>query len=160
MKGLIPDFTIDANRIGIFIKGGGIIPIKNRLRRSSKLLRFEPITLLVALNNEESALGIVYFDDEESNDYEESNKIYLKKLHFQKNELFIAHIHDNFKISNKIERVIIMGLNKKILKAIYTNFSDTKEFLLEFKQEGEITYLNRVQISFDLIWKIKFIYED
>jgi len=122
-------------------------------------LRFEPITLLVALNNDDSAQGLIYFDDEESNDYEDSNKIYIKKIHFQKNELFIAHIQDNFKISNKIERIIILGLNKKINGVIFRAFSDTKEEIIEFSQEGEVTYLNRIQISLDYLWKINFVYE-
>ncbi len=154
------EYRIDSEKIGLFIKGGGIIPIKLRLRRSSKLLRFEPITLLVALNNEDSAQGLVYFDDEESNDYEESNKIYMKKIHFQKTDLFIAHIHDDFKISNKIERIIILGVKKKINKVIYSTFSETKEDIIEFKQEGETTYLNRVDISLDYLWKVKLFYED
>lgn len=122
-------------------------------------MRFEPITLLVALNNDDSAQGLIYFDDEESNDYEDSNKIYIKKIHFQKNELFIAHIQDNFKISNKIERIIILGLNKKINGVIFRAFSDTKEEIIEFSQEGEVTYLNRIQISLDYLWKINFVYE-
>lgn len=154
------EYEIDSKKIGLFIKGGGIIPIKQRLRRSSKLLRFEPITLLVALNSEDSAQGLIYFDDEESNDYEDSNKIYMKKIHFQKSEMFIAHINDDFKISNKIERIIILGIKKKINKVLYSTFSDTKEDDIEFKQDGESTYLNRIQISLDYLWKIKLVYED
>lgn len=154
------EYEVNLDKIGLFIKGGGIIPIKQRLRRSSKLLRFEPITLLVALNNENSAQGLVYFDDEESNDYVDSNKIYMKKIHFQKTEMFIAHINDDFKISNKIERIIILGLKKKINKVLYSTFSESKEDEIEFMQEGETTYLNRVQISMDYLWKIKLVYED
>lgn len=130
------------------------------MRRSSKLLRFEPITLLVALNNEDCAQGLVYFDDEESNDYEESNKIYMKKIHFQKTELFLAHIHDDFKISNKIERIVILGIKRRIHKILYSTFSENKEDEIEFKPEGETIFLNRIQISMDYLWKIKLVYED
>lgn len=158
-KGLIKEYKVKDDTIGIFIKGGGIIPVKQRLRRSSKLLRFDPISLLVALNNEDCAQGLVYFDDEESNDYEESNKIYMKKIHFQKNELFIAHIHDNFKISNKIEKITIMGITKKIKKVVFTTFLDPKEEIIEFLQEDGITNLNRLHISLDYLWKIIFTYE-
>ncbi len=160
-KGLIKSYTISNNKIGLFIKGGGIIPIKKRLRRSSKLLRFEPITIMIALNNENTAQGLVYFDDEESNDYDESNKIYMKKVHFQKDELFLAYIHDDFKISNKIERIIIMGIKRKINKIIFTIISDiNKEENIEFNQEEDTTYLNRLRISLDYLWKIKFFYEE
>lgn len=68
-KGKI-DYSIKDGQIGAFIKGGSIIPLKMRFRRSSKLMRKEPITLIVALNNENSANGIIYMDDEESFDFE------------------------------------------------------------------------------------------
>jgi len=40
--------------------------MKMRLRRSSVLMKKEPITLIIALNNDNAADGIIYFDDEES----------------------------------------------------------------------------------------------
>jgi alpha 1,3-glucosidase len=134
-----------------------------RIRRSSKLMRFEPITLVVALNNEDSASGIVYFDDEESYDYEESEKFYLKKLMFQKNELFIASLHEGFKISNKIERIIISGLDKKVKNIYYENFyggEKSKSKLEYVVKDNNIIEIKRLQISFDNIWKVKLEYID
>jgi len=85
----------------------------------------------------------------------------MKKVHFQKDELFLAYIHDDFKISNKIERIIIMGIKRKINKIIFTIISDiNKEENIEFNQEEDTTYLNRLRISLDYLWKIKFFYEE
>lgn len=133
--------------------------MKWRIRRSSKLMRYEPITLIVALNNEDTASGMVYFDDEESFDYEETNKFYLKKLLFQKDEMFIASIHDEFIISNKIERIVILGLNKQIKTIFYENFYDGVQHVLEYDEfENNILVLKKLGISFDNLWKIKFEY--
>lgn len=155
------NYKITPDRIGAFIKGGSIIPMKFRVRRSSKLMRFEPITLIVALNKEDSASGIVYFDDEESLDYEETNKYYLRKLMFQKNELFIANLHNEFKIANKLERVIITGLKYKVKSVYYENFYDKSQTNLEFVElDGGVIELVRLKISFDNLWKIKFDLEN
>jgi len=156
------EVSVKINNEGIaaFIKGGTIIPMKWRIRRSSKLMRYEPITLIVALNNEDTATGMVYFDDEESFDYDESNKFYIKKIMFQKNELFIANLHEEFKISNKIERILILGLNKKVSNVYYENFLDKKQNNLDYVGSTEILEIRRLQISFDNLWKIKLIYED
>lgn len=110
------------------------------------------------MNSEDTAQGIIYFDDEESNDYEEKNKFFMKKIHFQKNELFIAHITDDFKISNKIEKIIITGLKRKIIDLKFMNFAEAHEEDLEFVQNGDITCIKRANISMENLWKIKFNY--
>jgi len=122
-------------------------------------MKFEPITLIVALNNDESASGMVNFDDEESLDYDEENKYYLKKLMFQKNELFIANLHDDFKIANKIERIIILGIKRDITNIYYQNFYDEhiKNLIYEVK-DNNIVYINKLNISFDDLWKIRLDY--
>ncbi len=155
------EVEITSQNIGVFIKGGSIIPMRFRFRRSTKLMRFEPLTLIVALNNEDSASGMVYFDDEESFDYEDSNKYYLKKLMFQRDELFIANMHDEFKINNRIERIFILGLKKKVINVYYESFLDGKKFDLEFEvKDSNLVEIKRLQISMDNLWKIKLEFSE
>lgn len=53
-----------------FQRGGTIVPIRERPRRSSKLMRDDPITLYVAAElNHERANGSIYLDDGESFNY-------------------------------------------------------------------------------------------
>ena len=50
----------------MLLKGGSIIPMKTRYRRSSKLMKSDPYTLVIALDEEGSASGKLYVDDGET----------------------------------------------------------------------------------------------
>ena len=56
--------------IPLLIRGGHIIPRKDRPRRSSGLMRYDPYTLVVALNSTGGATGELYIDDGETFDYQ------------------------------------------------------------------------------------------
>jgi hypothetical protein len=104
---------------------------------------------------------MIYFDDEESFDYEDTSKYYLKKLMFQKDELFIANLHDEFKITNRIERILLLGLKKKVKNVYYESFLDGKKSDLEFEvKESNLLEIKRLQISLDNLWKIKLEFSD
>uniref|UniRef100_A0A0N4ZV17 Gal_mutarotas_2 domain-containing protein n=1 Tax=Parastrongyloides trichosuri TaxID=131310 RepID=A0A0N4ZV17_PARTI len=65
------------DRIPIFQKGGTIIPTRSRLRRSSKLMRDDPITLYIANDFQNTfANGTIYLDDGETYDYKSGNYLY------------------------------------------------------------------------------------
>ncbi|KAG1705370.1 hypothetical protein DVH05_004301 [Phytophthora capsici] len=52
--------------IPVFHRGGTILPRKQRVRRSSELMRDDPLTLVVALDQHLEARGNLYVDDERS----------------------------------------------------------------------------------------------
>ena len=56
--------------IPILMRAGNIIPRKDRPRRSSGLMKFDPYTLLVVLDDKGAAQGKLYFDDGESFEYQ------------------------------------------------------------------------------------------
>ena len=71
--------TLDAplSKIPLLIRGGSIIPRKDRPRRSSALMKFDPYTLLITLSTTTgSATGSLYIDDGESYDYQEGAYIH------------------------------------------------------------------------------------
>ena len=76
--------TIDAplSKIPLLVRGGSIIPRKDRPRRSSALMKYDPYTLLVTLSSTGTATGSLYIDDGESYDYQEG-----------------AYIHRNFTLT-------------------------------------------------------------
>jgi alpha 1,3-glucosidase len=65
-------------KIPVYQRGGTIIPTRQRHRRSSKLMRNDPITLYIASElNSDFANGTLYLDDGETFDYQrESNYMY------------------------------------------------------------------------------------
>ncbi|KAG2529694.1 hypothetical protein BBO99_00002239 [Phytophthora kernoviae] len=52
--------------IPVFQRGGTIMPRKQRVRRSSELMRDDPLTLVIALDENFEARGELYVDDERS----------------------------------------------------------------------------------------------
>lgn len=59
--------------IPMYLKGGSILPRKDRYRRSSKLMRNDPYHIVIALSKEGNAEGALYVDDEESFKYRDGS---------------------------------------------------------------------------------------
>ncbi|KAI9847935.1 MAG: hypothetical protein M1837_001452 [Sclerophora amabilis] len=64
--------TISAplDKIPLLLRGGSIVPRRDRERRSSGLMRHDPYTLLIALDGAGNADGSLYVDDGETFDHE------------------------------------------------------------------------------------------
>ncbi|KAJ1680034.1 glucosidase II [Spiromyces aspiralis] len=60
----------------VYVRGGSVVPTRERQRRSSTLMRGDPYTLHVYLDGEGSASGDLYVDDGESFDYERGGYVH------------------------------------------------------------------------------------
>jgi alpha 1,3-glucosidase len=113
----------DIDSIPVFQRGGSIIPRKLRLRRSTMMMKTDPFTIYVALDDKKQAKGRLYMDDEESFGYK-------KRAEFA-SATFLADLGgSNPRLSNSvsvgsgwsefngladdkmIERIIIMGVQE------------------------------------------------
>ncbi|KAG9688544.1 putative alpha glucosidase II, alpha subunit, partial [Aureobasidium melanogenum] len=65
-------------KIPLLMRGGHIIPRRDRPRRSSGLMKFDPFTLVVVLGNDGNAEGELYLDDGESYEYEQGAYIHRR----------------------------------------------------------------------------------
>ncbi|KAL0955609.1 hypothetical protein HGRIS_001845 [Hohenbuehelia grisea] len=65
-KGKHITVTAELHQIPLFIRGGSVIPTRERPRRSSPLMRQDPFTLRVALDKKGAARGELYLDDGET----------------------------------------------------------------------------------------------
>jgi alpha 1,3-glucosidase len=63
-------FEAPLEKIPLLMSSGHIIPRKDRARRSSALMKYDPYTLVVVLGDDGDAEGELYVDDGESFDYE------------------------------------------------------------------------------------------
>src|SRR3954453_8534082 len=54
------------HQIPVLIRGGSILPTRERPRRSSPLMRHDPFTLRIALDKNGKARGELYLDDGET----------------------------------------------------------------------------------------------
>ncbi|KAI0753449.1 alpha-glucosidase [Daedaleopsis nitida] len=62
-KGKNITVAAELHQIPVFIRGGSIVPTRERPRRSSPLMKYDPFTLRVALSKEGTARGELYLDD-------------------------------------------------------------------------------------------------
>ncbi|ODV98038.1 hypothetical protein PACTADRAFT_47860 [Pachysolen tannophilus NRRL Y-2460] len=84
-------YTIDKvslETLPLFIKGGNILTTKERHRRSTRLMKYDPYTLTVALDKENNfAKGKLYIDDGETFNHESSNDYLIAQFEYSNNQL-------------------------------------------------------------------------
>jgi alpha 1,3-glucosidase len=101
--------------IPVFIRGGKIVPRKMRLRRSSKLMFYDPYTLVVCPDKSQSAEGVLYMDDEITLAHESNHVFSFRKLSYSRtsNTATLSSTSANskgiYKPLSTVERVEISG---------------------------------------------------
>ena len=138
----------DLHEIPLLVQGGNIVPTRERPRRSSSLMKFDPFTLRVALDRNEGASGDLYLDDGESYSHEKGNlvwrlfnasKVSKKKLKISsENYVAVAEgahvVHGVAKVpvaadnsfaktiaGVRVERIIVLGVADKPAKITLEN---------------------------------------
>jgi alpha 1,3-glucosidase len=100
--------------IPVYQRGGTIVPRKMRQRRASSLMKNDPFTLVVALNNVGEARGDVYADDYHSHGYRGGKYIH-KQFTYSNGWLSSKSVDPNASYETKewLERVIVLGVPSK-----------------------------------------------
>jgi len=111
------EIKTDLERIGCFVKGGNIIPtfdIRSYVE-STKEAKESSINLYVALDNEGTAKGKMYFADEETSESAFSRKV----IEFQKDTLTWKGEEETYgySVNNRVTRIVLMGLSSKVQNA-------------------------------------------
>ncbi|KAK9766590.1 glucosidase II, partial [Basidiobolus ranarum] len=156
--------------IPAYIRGGAIVPKRERIRRSSTLMKWDPFTLVIALDNQGSAEGELYLDDGESYDYQSGAYIH-RKFTFANGLLESHNLGENkskgttdfFESikSVRVERLVVLGLANTPKSVTLISSGQKKE--LQVDCERTVTNNNVCtikdpgsRISED--WKIEFSY--
>ncbi len=128
-------------KIPLLMQGGHIIPRRDRPRRSSGLMRYDPFTLVVVLDKDGAATGSLYLDDGETFDYQHGAYIHRRFGFDAKRKILTstslasgsrtakldAYLKSMAKV--RIEKVIIVGAPKtwKTLKGVAVMEEGAKE---------------------------------
>ncbi|KAJ3083850.1 hypothetical protein HK102_000854 [Quaeritorhiza haematococci] len=75
-EGSVWTFSTPLDSIPVLLRGGHIVPQRERVRRASSLMKGDPITLVVALDEEYKAEGTLYFDDGKSYAHESGEYVF------------------------------------------------------------------------------------
>lgn len=101
--------------IPVFQRGGTVFAKKVRVRRSSALMRKDPYTLSIAVDDHSFASGKLYLDDEVTMRYD-TGEINVRQLELRDNVLSNFAVEpltiSSYVPENKIERIIVYGMGK------------------------------------------------
>ncbi|CAM6086153.1 unnamed protein product [Calypogeia fissa] len=109
---------VSVDAVPAFQRAGSIIPRKDRFRRSSTQMEFDPYTLVVALNSAYEAEGELYIDDGKSYDFRDGAFIH-RRFTFSGGRISSTNLGPAkpgkkvFHTPCKIERIILLGLRRK-----------------------------------------------
>ncbi|EGO00802.1 glycoside hydrolase family 31 protein [Serpula lacrymans var. lacrymans S7.3] len=76
VKGKYVTVPAALHQIPLLVRGGSIIPTRERHRRSSPLMKYDPFTLRVALDKVGSARGELYLDDGETYSHQDGEIVW------------------------------------------------------------------------------------
>lgn len=118
---MLVQVNVDMEGIPVYLRGGSIIPRKERARRSTAQMTGDPFTLWVALNETGSAQGDLYIDDGRSFAFQKGSYLY-RHFAFDKGVLTntpaqtelspVSYQHSKMSVPNTIERIAILGLKQ------------------------------------------------
>jgi alpha 1,3-glucosidase len=137
------------DNIPVFIRGGSVIPMKLRVRRSTKILKHDPLTLIIALDNDGKASGLLYLDDEVTYSHEEKEEYIFSKITVDNEGVRFTNLKNNFTTKSYIERVIILGYGDKIAGVTSQNGS------LNYTHEKDKLTIHKANLSLSEDWIIQ-----
>lgn len=141
-----------------FYRGGSIIPRKDRPRRASTLMRNDPFTLYVALDEKQSAKGTLYVDDYESFEYKKQKYLYIN-FSF-KDKVFTSTLMDKTDYPTKewVERIVILGPPEGVTSAKLTSKSlGTVDLETSYNNEDRTLVIRKPAVSIREAFTIKLL---
>lgn len=168
-SGIISKETVQLKRPGVYnkkvtlddipmlIRGGSILTQKNRPRRSSRLMKQDPYTIVVALDDNTHASGFLYVDDGESFGYEKGEYI---EVYFSADEQGIHAVvtrgSDSFAESLQkvqIEKIVVLGYPKVVEQVLV---SQDEETVGVFEIDGSNLVIRKPRLRINESWDINF----
>lgn len=160
-------------KVPMLMQGGHIIPRKDRPRRSSGLMKWDPYTLVVVLNKNGQAEGTLYVDDGETFDYQQGAYIH-RRFSFSDSSLSSEDIgakgpktadYHKTMADVRVEKVVVVDAPKEWQeKSSVTVIEDGAEAgataPLEYhvQQGGKAPYavVKNPNVGIGKVWRIEF----
>jgi len=146
--------------IPVYQRGGSIIPRKFRVRRSTKMMSSDPLTLIVALDGKGSAMGLLYMDDEHTLLHEKVGAFTARQFVFEanvlKNNLYGGSgggKGGGYK--NMVERIIVLGKSSKPAAVIATSGSGaTRTLDFDYVAKEKTVIVRKPELRADEDWTV------
>jgi alpha 1,3-glucosidase len=127
------------DKIPVYQRGGSIVPKQIRVRRSSKLMRYDPYTLVIALDSSGAAQGDLYLDDFHTFAHEQGAYVHRHFKMVQAGPNGVLTSEDaaggqggkqGFAPINTVERIVVLGF-KAAPKSITTKAGASLDFIFD-----------------------------
>jgi alpha 1,3-glucosidase len=130
----------------VFVRGGAIVPFKRRTRKSSALMFWDPLSLVVAVSDDGKTVGEIYVDDGETFNFARGALIHRKFVFDGKVLKDIpggpqapGEFESNYDVT--IEQIQIVGLN-----ATPTAIVDSKGNAVQFSVIDGVVTIRRPNV--------------
>lgn len=151
--------------IPVFLKGGNVIPTKDRYRRSAQLMKYDPYTLYVVIGSDGKSYGQLYVDDGETFAHESGDWLHVEfKVDDSVRSIngYTIHNEHNGFVKSLYEKGV--GINKIIIigskeggnsATVKQDGKDWEAEIIQSEHENSFTIRNpNVLITKD--WEIKY----
>ena len=155
----------DIDTIPVFQRGGSVIPRKLRLRRSAMMMKTDPYTLFVALDDKYRAQGTLHMDDEESfgykNRFEFADATFTADFNSRgrlENSVVVGsgwRSYENLDDDRMIERIVVMGLPKPPSKLVVKETGKNLDF--NYDAAKSILVIRKPELSAINAWTIDLL---
>ncbi|KAG7381912.1 hypothetical protein PHYBOEH_010680, partial [Phytophthora boehmeriae] len=150
--------------IPVFQRGGSIMPRKQRVRRSSELMRDDPLTLVVALDENLEARGELYVDDERTLAAELNGEGTLISFHQTKDGLrsmaaLATPQGKRYTSPMWVERIEVYGFQSEanVPKQALVGGERAVEFQYDAASDRLVVRQPQVLVTDD--WELRFVYD-
>ncbi|CAG8015133.1 unnamed protein product [Penicillium olsonii] len=160
-------------KVPVLIQGGHVIPRKDRPRRSTGLMRWDPYTLILTLDKNGEAEGTLYVDDGETFDYERGAYIH-RRFNYRESALSSEDIGTKGAKTAEylkamsgvtVERVVVVDpptewKDKQTVTVIEDGAKSASTASLEFYEQeaGKAPYavVKKPNVGIGKTWRIEF----
>ncbi|OJJ08010.1 hypothetical protein ASPVEDRAFT_381176 [Aspergillus versicolor CBS 583.65] len=160
-------------KVPVLMQGGHVIPRKDRPRRSSGLMKYDPYTLVVVLDKNGQADGTLYVDDGETFDYQRGGYVH-RRFRFQDSSLMSEDIATHGPqtaaylksiASVRVERVVVIDPPKEwqgrnTVTVIEDDAKASVTAALEYHTQGDgkapYAVVKNPNVGIGKTWRIEF----
>ena len=154
VSGEIVNVQAPLDKIPVYYRGGSIVPRKERVRRSSQMMAYDPFTLVVVLDSDGKAEGELFVDDGESFDFEDKKAFFFTRFSFADGTLAPHHTLLGYDLGWSVERVAVVGLKKAPTKVVAVENGKTSTLAFEYAKDTKVLTIKKPVDHITSDWKV------
>merc|ERR1711935_304763 len=144
-------------QVPVFIRGGAAFAMRDRIRRSNTLMENDPVTLVLALDDNGQAHGQLYFDDGIPHDWENKNEFILGNLSLQNGAITYSldAKSGTFSAPTWVEKVEVYGFKRSPARVEISSSAQSWK-PLSFKMIGSTLVIRKPDVRINSNFSIRF----